>query len=562
MRALLTSVCSAAVVGGLLVGATAPATAAQPVHHRPGKISLSGSSVAEDAARGTLVGKLTSFDPDRGYRHVFSLVTGAGDDDNDLFRIRGKRLEVAGALDFETAPELSVRVRVTDKTGRTRDGRFEIDVRDVADQPPTDLLLSGTTVDENQPAGTTVGTLSTVDPNTPPRAYTYKILSGLSNGNAAAFAIAGDRLVTAAPLDHEAAATRSLRVQAVAKSGDTVEKDFTITVADVNEAPTDVQLSPDSVAEGQTDLTVGTLSAVDPDAGDTATFALVDGAGSTDNGYFAIDGDQLTTFVALDFETHPTYQIRVQATDSHGATVSKELTVHAIDVSEGPTDLRLTHDSFDENAGTNAVVGNAVADGVGVTYTLTSACLSSSTRRSLCRIPAGYFTITSAGVLKSVYDLDYEDAPHSFPVTIRATDSNGAWIEGSFTIHLDDVNEAPTDISLVDATSVEAHSGWNPVGDLSAVDQDADDEVTFSIVGAVDQDDVPAPDGAFDVFGCGGPALWANTDALSIGTYTVTVRATDLDGLTYDEDFSVSVVAPPPPVAPHAVTKAVALRRC
>ena len=59
---------------------------------------------------------------------------------------------------------------------------------------------------------------------------------------------------------------------------------FTITITNVNDAPTNIALSSASVAENQPAGTVvGTLTATDQDAGDTHTFSLVAGTGSTDN---------------------------------------------------------------------------------------------------------------------------------------------------------------------------------------------------------------------------------------------------------------------------------------
>ena len=61
---------------------------------------------------------------------------------------------------------------------------------------------------------------------------------------------------------------------------------------------------------------VGALSATDPDAGDTHSFALVPGAGSADNGSFEIVGSTLRTGDVLDYETKSSYSVRVRATDS------------------------------------------------------------------------------------------------------------------------------------------------------------------------------------------------------------------------------------------------------
>ena len=68
---------------------------------------------------------------------------------------------------------------------------------------------------------------------------------------------------------------------------------------------------------------VGTLSAVDPDAGDTHTFALVTGTGGSDNASFSISGSSLRTAAVLDHEATPTSSIRVRATDVAAACSSR-----------------------------------------------------------------------------------------------------------------------------------------------------------------------------------------------------------------------------------------------
>jgi hypothetical protein len=71
-----------------------------------------------------------------------------------------------------------------------------------------------------------------------------------------------------------------------------------------NNAPTDISLSATSIAESASNgSTVGTLSASDVDAGETFTYSLVVGTGSTDNASFSISGNTLRTATALDFET-------------------------------------------------------------------------------------------------------------------------------------------------------------------------------------------------------------------------------------------------------------------
>ncbi|MEO5916487.1 MAG: cadherin domain-containing protein [Luteolibacter sp.] len=59
-------------------------------------------------------------------------------------------------------------------------------------------------------------------------------------------------------------------------------------------SPTAIHLSPAAIVENSAvDVVAGTLSADDPDAGDTHSFELIDGVGSGDNHYFRVAGNQL-----------------------------------------------------------------------------------------------------------------------------------------------------------------------------------------------------------------------------------------------------------------------------
>lgn len=101
---------------------------------------------------------------------------------------------------------------------------------------PTDIALSNTTVAENQPAGTTVGTLTATDLDS--ASFTYTLVGGAGSADNAAFAIAGDELRTAGPLNYEAGATRSVRVRVTDSTGNWYEESFTITITNAHETHT------------------------------------------------------------------------------------------------------------------------------------------------------------------------------------------------------------------------------------------------------------------------------------------------------------------------------------
>ncbi len=107
--------------------------------------------------------------------------------------------------------------------------------------------------------------------------------------------------------------------------------------ATTNLAPSDITLSPQSVLENSFPQgTVGVITASDPNAGDTHTFALA--PGGADNGYFSIVGNELKLNYSANFETKNSYAIRIRATDNGIGNLSfeKNLSLSVINVNEVP----------------------------------------------------------------------------------------------------------------------------------------------------------------------------------------------------------------------------------
>lgn len=105
----------------------------------------------------------------------------------------------------------------------------------------------------------------------------------------------------------------------------------------LNASPSNISLSKTTIPENQSAGTeVGTFSTTDPDAGDTFTYQLVSGTGSTDNASFTISGNKLLTSVVFNYETKTSYSIRVRSTDQGGLYTEKTFTISVTDVYEDP----------------------------------------------------------------------------------------------------------------------------------------------------------------------------------------------------------------------------------
>ncbi|MCX6616017.1 MAG: cadherin repeat domain-containing protein, partial [Acidobacteria bacterium] len=188
--------------------------------------------------------------------------------------------------------------------------------------PPTGVFLSKSSVPEHQPPGTIVGTLSTADPNNGDIDFTYELAGGgADNGK---FTISGNTLKTAAEFNYEAKNSYSITAWSTDQGGLSTERPFTVTVTNVNEQPTDINLSGTVVPENQPPGTVvGTLNTVDPDAGDAWTYRLVPDPSGDDNAKFTISGNVLKTAMPFDYETKNLYKIRVESTDLGGLPTEK-----------------------------------------------------------------------------------------------------------------------------------------------------------------------------------------------------------------------------------------------
>jgi uncharacterized lipoprotein YbaY len=188
--------------------------------------------------------------------------------------------------------------------------------------------------------------------------FTYTLVAGAGSTDNASFNISASSLRTSAIFNFETKSSYAIRVRTTDQGGLYFEQTFTVNVTNVNEAPTALMLSASSVAENAPATTiVGTFSSSDPDAGATFMYALVPGAGSTDNGSFDISAFSLRTTAAFDFETKSSYAIRVRTTDQGGLSFEQTFTINVTNVNEAPTALMLSANTVAENAPTNTTVG-------------------------------------------------------------------------------------------------------------------------------------------------------------------------------------------------------------
>ena len=329
-----------------------------------------------------------------------------------------------------------------------------------------------------------------------------------------------------------------------------------------NEAPLDILLGTDVDENSAEDVEVndGQLTVVDPDAGDSHTWELVDDA----DGAFKLDDPNAQSpkiLVAdsskLDHETADVLYVTVRVTDSRGETLEKTFPIDINDINEEPYNLDLSNMTIDEQDGSvsnpgvaGTVVGILTPDDVddGAFGDLT---FSTTDPR---------FAIVNGNelVVADPAAFDAENGVSSVDVVVRVTDGGGLYEEKTFTIDVTPIiDEDPTDI-LPDTLNVSANT---PVGlslvELVAVDPDTSpDSHTFQITNdPTDQ----GGGGAFAMDITGTKLVLADptkinstnlvdngpvdTDGLLNGliVFELEVLATDSNGNTYTDTVQVTV---------------------
>ena len=250
----------------------------------------------------------------------------------------------------------------------------------------------------------------------------------------------------------------------------------------VNQAPTDLALSANSVAENATTGTVvGTVTGTDSDASDTKTYSLTDTAG----GRFAINASTGVITVAdgslLNYEASTSHSITVRVTDSGGLTYDKTFSIGVSNVNEAPTNITLTGNTVAENTATGTVVGTAAGSDADAGDTKTYSLTDTAGGRFAINASTGQLTVADGSLL------NYEaNARHS--VTVRVTDAGGLTFDETFSIGVRDVNEAPSVVDpvvmepVVEVTADPDPISVDPVGTEPVVEVPGESEPIVEVV--------------------------------------------------------------------------------
>jgi len=495
------------------------------------------NSVSENAAIGAVVGvQAQATDADVGDTVTYALTNNAG----GLFDIDSSIgvVNVAGALDAETATSHTITVQATSTRSGTTSSDFVINVTDFNEFSTTTPLDTDTDPDqvsENASVGDTVG-LEIVATDTD---VSDTINYTLTNDAGGLFSIdAGGIVRVAGGLDAESATSHSITVRATSTDGSFEDSNFTIGVQDIDEhtlsAVSDSDFLANSVAENSAIGSVVRIQAqaTDADVGDTVSYALINDAG----GLFAIDSNTgiVTVAGALDTETATSHTITVQATSTRSGTTSSDFVINVTDVNEFSITTPVDSDTDPDLVAENASVG----DSVGLEIVATDADVSDSISYSLTDDAGGLFSIDAGGIVRVAGGLDAETTT-SHSISVRATSSDSSFEDSNFTIAVQDIDEhalsAVIDSDpLTNSVSENAAIGSAVGVQAQATDADLSDTVTYALTNNAG--------GLFTIDSNTGIVTVAGVlDAETATSHTIAVHATSTRSGTSSSDFVINV---------------------
>jgi gliding motility-associated-like protein len=241
-----------------------------------------------------------------------------------------------------------------------------------------------------------------------------------------------------------------------------------------NHVPTDMSISTYTVNENTPLATVvGSLSAVDQDAGTVFSYSLT--GGQPENTEFAISGSNLTVNSLFDYETDSIKVIELLVDDNGGCTYIETFTIQVVNTNDAPTALTLTTTTVFDHQQADSYIGQFFTTDPDVgdshVYTLVT---------GVGDVDNSQFYVQN-DTLYNVSMVDYT-AQSVYFIRARTTDLGGLFIENTFTINVSNVNDAPTDIILSNNIIDENMPSATFIGTLSVVDLDLADTHTLTLV--------------------------------------------------------------------------------
>lgn len=371
----------------------------------------------------------------------------------------------------DTISSWGIPVSVLDLNGNSRifnNYRIDIGAYEFQNNPPTNITMSSTSVDENSAVGSTIGTFTTTDQDVGD-SFTYTIDTNYLNHDR--FAISGNTLSTNDIFDYETEKSVSVRIITNDGNGGLFGKSFIIHIADLNDNAPVVE---DKDITVQEDITLGSTihQVLFTDADDNNMPFVFDITNGNQDGNFEINSSTglITLASALNYEQTSAYALSVSVYDGNFTSFAT-VKITVTDYNEAAPEISDGSATIAESA----AIGDTVLVMTAIDSDATTALIYSILHGNV----SGSFDIGSNGEIMVNHKLDFE-ANNSYELTVAVTDGiNQSTAIASITVT--DVND---NVPVVDGGFAEVHE-YAPIGTeiftVTAYDDDAESSLTFTL---------------------------------------------------------------------------------
>ncbi len=210
----------------------------------------------------------------------------------------------------------------------------------VINNPPTDISLSETSIDENNNIFDLIWVFTTLDLDTWD-IHTYSFTWAWNDNTS--FTLSWAELLAWAEFDYETKSSYTIRILTDDGYWWTFEKDFTININNINLAPTDIILTWTWIDENNSIWEIiWNLSWIDDwENNNTLTYTLACDTPWVDDASFSISWNELKAWEEFDYETKSSYDICIKISDGV-KTFDKDFTIIINDLDEIPPEITIT----------------------------------------------------------------------------------------------------------------------------------------------------------------------------------------------------------------------------
>ena len=318
--------------------------------------------------------------------------------------------------------------------------------------------------------------------------------------------------ISGTPGNDDVISDASFTVQLNDGNGGLTQKSFDYSVENFNTAPSITAVPTGIVATNEDTLYTTDINATDSDIGDVLTYSLQTApAGMTIN---ASTGVVQWTPANSQVGNHT---VTVKVTDSALEFVTASWQVQVNNLNDAPTWVSVPSGTINTNEDDLYTITVEAADidaGDNLTYSFTEN-------------PAGMTIDGSTGLIEWTPDND-DVGLHT--ITVKVTDESLAIISASWTLSVQNVNDAPTWSSVPTGTVTSAEDAVYTV-DVDASDVDAGDVITYSLT--------MKPTG-MTIVPSTGVITWTPNNS-HVGNHAITVKATDLSGGFATQTYTLQI---------------------